>query len=622
MADRSGTEIAGYSIERLIARGGMGEVWLARQSFPERKIALKLLPHELASDPAFRERFVRESNAAASLEHPNIVPVHAAGESDGELYIAMRYVEGTDLHTLIEREGALPPERAVWICVQVAEALEEAHEHDLVHRDVKPGNILVAKGDRAYLTDFGLIRRSALDTNLTKTGQFMGTIDYCAPEQIRGEEVDERADVYSLGCVLYECLTGEPPFRRDTEVATLYAHLQEPMPDPGRQGHVVPPALAGALARATAKDVRDRTPTAARFASELRASIGPSGVEEEAARRRTARTIRILVAAVSAVGLVLVAIRAFGWDTTDAGPPAGRDPSGGAVSSAHFLVEIDPATGDVVRRAPFPPGGGDWLIDAFGGSVWMLGRDRILEVDEESGSVENTFLTSDLGQSNTGYHRAFAVNYRTIWYDGRHAILRNDPASGDPLPQVDLRGVLFGFDFATGEGAVWAIGDPRLLFKIDPETGDVASRMVLQNNPTDIAVGASGIWLLDALAGTVTRLDPATGDVVASVHVNGVLDDAVANDEELWVLDRLGGTVTRVTIAGDVGPTVRVGPSTTDMTTGLGAIWLTDADGYLYRIDTLTDEVTRIDVSAPLESLTISENTQDIWVVPGTGSAS
>src|SRR5712691_11202357 len=144
MTDRIGAEIAGYRIESLLARGGMGEVYLATQSFPERKVALKLLPHELASDGAFRERFIRESNAAASLEHPNIVPVYGAGEADGELYLAMRYVQGEDLRALLDREGPLSPERAVYICSQIADALEEAHEHGLVQRDVKPGNILIS----------------------------------------------------------------------------------------------------------------------------------------------------------------------------------------------------------------------------------------------------------------------------------------------------------------------------------------------------------------------------------------------------------------------------------------------------------------------------------------------
>ena len=209
-----GREIAGFRIEREIGRGGMGVVYLATQVFPERKVALKLLSPDLASDPSFRERFVRESNAAASTEHPNIVPVYGAGEADGQLYLAMRLIEGTDLGSLLSSQGALSPERAARICTEIADALNAAHDRGLIHRDVKPGNILLDPHDRAYLTDFGLIRRTQLHTDITKTGQFMGTIDYVAPEQIKGGEIDGRADVYSLGCVLYECLTDQ---RRSTE---------------------------------------------------------------------------------------------------------------------------------------------------------------------------------------------------------------------------------------------------------------------------------------------------------------------------------------------------------------------------------------------------------------------
>src|SRR5689334_2011919 len=207
---RIGQEIAGYRIESLLGRGGMSVVYLAAQEFPKRKVALKLLAPELVDEPGFRERFIRESNAAASLDHPNVIPIYGAGEEKGVLWIAMRYVEGTDLAHLIRDEGALPPERTVHFVEQVAAALDAAHRRGLVHRDVKPGNILLGEGDHAYLTDFGITKRREAGTDFTKTGDFLGTVDYAAPEQIKGETVDGRADVYSLGCVTYECLTGSP----------------------------------------------------------------------------------------------------------------------------------------------------------------------------------------------------------------------------------------------------------------------------------------------------------------------------------------------------------------------------------------------------------------------------
>ncbi len=188
---RIGTELAGYRIESLLGRGGMSVVYLAEQEFPKRKVALKLLAPELAEDEAFRERFIRESNAAASIDDPNIVPIYGAGEADGVLYIAMRYVEGTDLRRLLDREGALDPIRAVSIVSQAASALDTAHARELVHRDVKPGNILLAARtpgsgplDHVYVSDFGLIKRRGAEKDLTRSGQIMGSVDSIAPEQI------------------------------------------------------------------------------------------------------------------------------------------------------------------------------------------------------------------------------------------------------------------------------------------------------------------------------------------------------------------------------------------------------------------------------------------------------
>ena len=225
-----GSEFAGYLVEALIGRGGMGAVYRAEERGLGRKVALKVIASELAEDSRFRERFLRESRVAASLDHPHIVPIFQAGDEDGVLFLAMRYVDGTDLAQLISREGALEPARAVSLLEQVAEALDAAHEKGLVHRDVKPSNVLIAVAagkEHCYLADFGLTKRTGSLSGVSAPGDVVGTLEYVAPEQITGDDVDARADVYSLACVLYECLTGQSPFPRATDVALLWAHVHE-----------------------------------------------------------------------------------------------------------------------------------------------------------------------------------------------------------------------------------------------------------------------------------------------------------------------------------------------------------------------------------------------------------
>ena len=234
-----GEILGGCRVEGVIARGGMGVVYRAVQLDLRRPVALKVITADRAGDPEFRERFERESRMAAAIDHPNIVPIYAAGEDDGALYIVMRYVPGTDLHALIKRSGRLPASRAAAIVAQVASALDVAHAAGLVHRDVKPANVLLAgdgPGDHAYLSDFGLARSLDPDEPLTESGSWIGTVDFASPEQLGGERLDARSDVYSLGCVLHAAVTGLPPFPRGTIPATLLAHLQDPPPKPSEAG--------------------------------------------------------------------------------------------------------------------------------------------------------------------------------------------------------------------------------------------------------------------------------------------------------------------------------------------------------------------------------------------------
>jgi ABC-type transport system substrate-binding protein/class 3 adenylate cyclase/tRNA A-37 threonylcarbamoyl transferase component Bud32 len=259
VADLStGTSIAGYRIESVLGHGSTGTVYSALEVTLERRVALKVVTSELSRDARFRERFLHESKLAASLEHPNIVPIHAAGEADGLLYLAMRYVDGRDLAAVLASLGRIDPARAVAILEQVAAALDAAHAQGLVHRDVKPANILIAKpggrDEHAYLCDFGLAKHTSTVSSLTGNRAILGTVDYLAPEQIEGKPADGRVDVYALGCVLYECLTGDAPFERDNEIASLLAHVNDTPPVASERRPELPTALDAVIASALAKD--------------------------------------------------------------------------------------------------------------------------------------------------------------------------------------------------------------------------------------------------------------------------------------------------------------------------------------------------------------------------------
>jgi tRNA A-37 threonylcarbamoyl transferase component Bud32 len=272
-----GRVVAGYRIEERIGRGGMGVVYRAEHLNLRRRAAIKLIAPELAESGGFHERFSREARIAAALQHPNIVTIYDAGDVDGLLYIAMQYIEGSDLAAVLRTQGRLPPYRALDVCRQVGSALDAAHALGLIHRDVKPANVLI-EGRTAFLTDFGLTKH--LDSNqpqLTRAGDVVGTIHYVAPEQIEGDRVDARSDVYSLGCVLYHALSGEVPFARDSDVAVIYAHLSEPPPRITSARPELPGPLDAVLGKALEKSPERRFQTCADLVSAARAVIDAAG---------------------------------------------------------------------------------------------------------------------------------------------------------------------------------------------------------------------------------------------------------------------------------------------------------------------------------------------------------
>ncbi|BDB42953.1 hypothetical protein IWGMT90018_33990 [Mycobacterium kiyosense] len=285
--DRAGTQFGPYRLIRLLGSGGYGEVYEAEDTAMHRVVALKLLSSTYSQNPVFRERLFREARTAGRLREPHVLPIHSCGEIDGQVYLDMRLVRGVDLDTLLQREGPLDPARAVAIVEQVAGALDAAHAESVIHRDVKPANILLSGNDFASLVDFGLAN-AAGDARLTRPGKAVGTFDYVAPERLNGSAVDHRCDVYALACVLYELVTGTTPYADYQDLpALMNAQLSAPIPRASERRAGLPPELDDVIARGMAKDPAARYPSAGELASAARLALGqtpstPTGSDDPA----------------------------------------------------------------------------------------------------------------------------------------------------------------------------------------------------------------------------------------------------------------------------------------------------------------------------------------------------
>jgi hypothetical protein len=448
---RLGSRLAGYQITALLGRGGMGVVYLAEQLGPRRQVALKLLLAPATASQAFRERFLRESELAAAIDHPNVLPVYDAGETDGVLWIAMRYVDGIDLAARLARDGPLAPEEALAICGPVAGALDAAHARGLVHRDVKPANLLLAVEDGAvtqvYLADFGLTKRVGAAGGLTVSGQVLGTIDYVAPEQIEGGRVDGRADQYSLGCVLFECVTGVVPFRRDSELAVLWAHVHDPPPHLREDRPELPAALDDAIDRALAKAPGDRYPSCAAMVAAAQAAltgVAPVGLRHRIGRalgrrprhrrrpwltRRSSLLLTVTAGLLAAALLVAAVLLA----RDRAGPAAPTAPA--VLPAANHAVRIDPATYKL--DVAVPVGTDPAAVAGGGGSVWVANRNgTVTVVDPGANRVQQTIPASGsgpVGQGGPGL--AFASGSLWLANTAQRQVARVEPgADTTPIP--------------------------------------------------------------------------------------------------------------------------------------------------------------------------------------------
>ncbi len=575
---RPGDEVAGHRLERIIGRGGMSVVYLAEHLRLGRKVAFKVLAPQVAEDPGFRERFIRESRIAAALDHPNIVNVYDAGEFDGLLYISMRYVEGSDLGRVLREGGAIEPWRTLTIVSQVGSALDVAHAEGLVHRDVKPGNILLSqprtKLERAFLSDFGVTKRMTTSAALTRTGQFVGTVDYVAPEQILGEPVDGRTDVYSLGCVLYQSLSGHIPFPRPTDVAAIYAHLHDETP-------VLPqgafPGLDPVIACALAKDKEDRYPTCMALVEAVRSNLhegtpteimvtANADVAEEtlempvAGRRARRRVGWILAAAIAIAAVATIAIALAGREpgTVGAGPPSSpttptttptRAPSGPtrllwnkadrstfakATGEVAFTDAIGTPDHHVIAVGHADDPDEDAVVWTKVAGLWQ--RDYVAGRDLPGHQKLEGIASLDAGRLITvGYDSGHAVG----WY--------SDDVGANWTPVTGLDGgtdakavvqAPDGTVWALGPGAVWNSPDgaswtfaPSPAFPSDAFAWSATvygSAVVAVGQATGPSGSAdAAVWLLRD--GAWTRMAPSTFDAPGAQYLRDVTVDPVTD---------------------------------------------------------------------------------------------
>jgi ABC-type branched-subunit amino acid transport system substrate-binding protein len=583
-----GTTFAGYRVDSLVGCGGMGVVYRAMDVSLERPVALKLVAPELAEDERFRSRFLREPRLAASLDHPNVIPIYEAGEHEGWLYLVMRFVEGSDLKTLLEREGKLPPEQALGTLGQVAGALDAAHRRALVHRDVKPANVLIDESGHAYLTDFGITKQ--LGGQSTDTGRMVGTLDYLAPEQIRGDPVDGRTDVYALGCLLYECLAGAPPFRRATEAETLWAHMQEEPAPP--KGHA---ALDPVLRKALAKDRDERPASCAELTRAAAAALGLASPGGHAAVSRARRRHGLLILA---GGLLLaIAAAAAGIAALAGGGGSDTAPAGNGVAALG---------GAGAQHVSFTETGTAPSNVAVGeGAVWALSlEDRtVARIDPETKRLAKRFR---MRENPTD----IAAGLGALWVSTGERLSRVDPETGavsrtvelpDAGYQGDLAFLNWGFpQLAVGAGAVWAINPDRTVSRIDPETGRRVA--TIDVDAATIAAGREGVWFIDADdTVAVTPIDPRTNRVGRPIRVGAQNLSALAvGGGYVWASAQGDGLVWRIEPGRiPITRTIDVGVGVTFLAYDAGAIWAANySDGTVARIDVRTNEVAATPVGA------------------------
>jgi serine/threonine protein kinase/DNA-binding beta-propeller fold protein YncE len=640
-----GSVLGGYRIEGVAGEGGMGRVYRATQIGLNRHVALKVIMPELAHEEDFRTRFTREAELSASIDHPNVIPVYEAGEADGRLFIAMRWVDGTDLRSVILREGGLDPARALAIVEQVAAALDAAHRGGLVHRDVKPANVMLTSThgqEHVYLTDFGLTKRAESVVALTRTGAFVGTPDYMPPEQIQGQRADARTDVYALGCLLFHALTAHPPYDRDTEIAKMYAHLHDPPPSVVAVAPQTPAGLDVVIARALAKQPDERYPSAGDLARAARAAL--AGVLPSQPERSLATGLAAPGAFEPTVpGIAPTAAPATPPPATpppEPGPTAMPEPPPTAMpeppptampaaSPPSAAAPPPPATpAPAAASAPAAPSPGSLpqartprrvLPFAFGGLVVLGALAAALAVAGVfSGDAEQQPSTGAGGSpeqqtEHTPPERTppevvasipagkgpdgIAVDGTTVWVSNSrgNALTRLDARLGSPVG--DRIAVGANPDEVEAEdGVVWVSNtDDGTVTRVDAESGET-TEVAVGAGPEGLSLGEQLLWVANGDSDSVSRVDRAEATVLEpAIAVQNKPIGIFVGEETVWVTNSFSGTVTRIdpSTAEILGTTDFIAKNIRSVIEAFGFVWVTSAvdGGTVTRLDPKTGAI-------------------------------
>jgi len=564
----AGSRVAGYLIEEQIGTGGMAVVFMARDEMLGRLAAVKVIAPSLADDGEFRMRFLRESRAAAAVDSPYIVPVYGAGEAGGLLYIATRFVAGGDLAGVLRRAGGrLAPDRAAWLVGQVAAALDAAHAAGLVHRDVKPQNILVEtvpeRDEHVYLSDFGLSKGTA-STGLTASGEFLGTPDYCAPEQVRSAAVDGRADQYALGCVAFALLTGTAPFHREETLGTLFAHVQDPVPPVTGLRPELPPAADAVIARVLAKSPEDRYARCGEFAAALQEALSPDHPATVAGRQPWP----------DRNGQPADRSKPARQGGDPAPPPAapGTPALGGAGTGYADTVTARNGSGG---RSPVTPGqhGGRSRGRGKARAVWAAGAAAVLVT---AGTLSVVLLyrspPASPGQASQGLSHPTASresSHHAASHPAASQTVSSPSASAASSPpstgQVTVTRVLtastYGFEGPDGIASdgthIWVTngaGNGNSVTELNASDGSLirilAGASYRFDGPGGIALDGTHIWVANYSSGSVTELNASDGSLVRTLTGFETPVGIACDGTHIWVTDLTAGTVTELN-AGD-----------------------------------------------------------------------